>query len=77
MAESKTFEESLKELESIASELENGNLSLEDSIKKFEKGMKLSKECTDLLDKAEKKINILVKEDSGELKEETFVATEE
>jgi exodeoxyribonuclease VII small subunit len=40
MAESKTFEESLKELESIASELENGNLSLEDSIKKFEKGMK-------------------------------------
>ena len=68
----KTFEESLNELEIIASDLERGDLNLEDSIKKFETGMKLSKECSEKLENAEKRINILVQNENGELKEENF-----
>lgn len=76
MAQSKSFEESLNELEQIATNLESGNLGLDDAIKEFEKGIKLSKECSKKLDEAEKKINILVQGENGELKEENFVAEE-
>lgn len=69
----KTFEESLNELEKIAQNIESGNLNLEQAISEFEKGIKLSKECTDILDKAEKKINILVQGENGNLEEENFV----
>lgn len=51
-----SFEETIKELEKIATELENGDLSLEDSVSKFEEGMKLSKQCNDLLENAEKEL---------------------
>jgi len=68
-----TFEKSLEELENIANELERGNLSLEKSIETFEKGIKLSKECSEKLDKAEKRINILVQTENG-LEEENFLA---
>ena len=44
MEEKKTFEESLAQLEEIATKLESGNLGLEEAIKEFEKGIKLSKE---------------------------------
>ena len=71
-----SFEETIKELEKIATELENGDLSLEDSVSKFEEGMKLSKECNDLLENAEKRITILLK-DGEETKEESFVQEEE
>ncbi len=76
MEKEKTFEESLTELEQIASNLENGNLGLDEAIKEFEKGMKLSKECSKKLDEAEKKINILVQGENGELEEEKFVSEE-
>lgn len=76
MEKEKTFEESLSELEQIASNLENGNLGLDEAIKEFEKGMKLSKECSQKLDEAEKKINILVQGENGELEEENFVSEE-
>jgi exodeoxyribonuclease VII small subunit len=66
-----TFEENLKELEDIAIQLERGNLDLEKSIDIFEKGIKISKECTKYLDNAEKRINILVENESG-IKEEKF-----
>ena len=72
----KTFEDSLTELEKIATNLENGELGLEEAIKEFEKGMKLSKECTEKLDDAEKRINILVQGEDGTLQEENFVAKE-
>ncbi len=72
----KTFEDSLNELEKIATNLENGELGLEEAIKEFEKGMKLSKECTEKLDDAEKRINILVQGEDGSLKEENFVEQE-
>ena len=59
----KTFEESMAELEKIAKELESDNLTLDESIKKFEEGMKLSKECKETLDNAEKKITILINDE--------------
>ena len=70
------LEDNLKELEEIAKNLESGNLNLEEAIKEFEKGMALSKKCTEKLDEAEKKINILVQDENGNLTEETFVAEE-
>lgn len=60
MEKEKTFEENLKQLENIVAELEKGELSLEDSIAKFEKGIKVSKECNSKLEDAEKRINILL-----------------
>lgn len=68
----KSFEESLQELEEIARKLESGNLNLDEAISEFENGIKLSKECTKILDEAEKKINILVQNENGELVEEKF-----
>ena len=52
MKEDINFEDAMKELEKIAEELEKGNLSLDESVSKFEDGMKLSKKCSDLLDTA-------------------------
>ena len=46
MSNKKTFEDNLKELEEVATKLEAGNLGLDEAIEEFEKGMKLSKECT-------------------------------
>lgn len=76
MKEEKTFEENLKELEDIATKLESGDLGLDDAIKEFEKGIKLSKECSNKLDEAEKKINILVQGEDGKQEEENFVSEE-
>ena len=66
-----SFEEAMKELETIATELEKGDLSLEESVAKFEEGMKLSKQCNDIIEKAEKKINILLQKDA-KIEEEKF-----
>lgn len=68
----KSFEESLAKLEKIATEIEKGDLGLEQAISEFEKGIKLSKECSEKLDDAEKRINILVKNENGEMTEEEF-----
>lgn len=76
MKEEKTFEDDLKELEEIANNLESGKLNLDEAIKEFEKGMKLSKECTKKLDLAEKKINILVENDNGKIEEKEFETEE-
>ena len=65
------FEEAMEKLETITTELEKGDLSLEESMKKFEKGMELSKICNEILQNAEKKITILL-EENGEWKEENF-----
>ena len=64
------FEEAMKRLEQIVSSLEKGNLSLDESLKVFEEGVKLSKNCLRILDDAEKKVEILLKEkgDKGRLK---------
>lgn len=70
MAEKK-FEEMIENLEKISQELEQGNLSLDESVNKFEEGMKLSKDCANILENAEKKITILM-HDGEELQEEKF-----
>lgn len=67
-----SFEETMQNLQGIVQELEKGTLNLEDSVKKFEEGIELSKQCNKILENAEKKINILIKEDDN-IKEETFV----
>lgn len=67
------FEEAIKELEQIANILEKENLNLDESVKTFEKGMELSKICSEILEDAEKKITkLIVKED--EIEETDFVS---
>ena len=63
----KTFESSLAELEKIVEQLENGELSLEESLKLFETGVKLSRECRDRLSDAERRIEVLMKDGDGKL----------
>ena len=77
MDEDMNFEENMKKLELIANELEKGDLDLDASVKKFEEGMKISKECSDILEKAERKITMLIKNSNDELVEENFVQEEE
>ena len=59
------FEEKIKELEKITEELAGGELSLENSIKTFEKGIKLSNECSKELNETEKKVQKLIKIDES------------
>lgn len=66
-----SFEESINILETIVNELESGELTLDESVKKFEEGMKISKECNEILESAEKRITILLEKD-GKLEEEDF-----
>jgi exodeoxyribonuclease VII small subunit len=66
------FEESLKRLEKIVEQLERGDLPLEESIKLFEEGTRLSAECKDYLDKAEGKVQILTKQRDGSVKPGPF-----
>jgi len=59
MGKKNTLETSMKELEKIVSKLESGDFGLDESLKKFEDGIKLYKECRKYLSEAEKKIEIL------------------
>lgn len=72
----KTFEENIKELEEIVAKLEKGELDLDRSIKNFEQGIKISKECSKTLEDAERRINLLVESDSFNYSEEKFTADE-
>lgn len=68
-----SFEDAMKELEQIASQLEKGDLNLDQSVAKFEEGMKLSKTCNKILEDAEKRISILIKNED-DVTEENFSA---
>ncbi len=72
MAKKKSFEAALAELELIVREMESGDLSLEDAVKKYEIGIKQSKFCLDLLDKTEKKINLLSKDTNGKVTKDEY-----
>ena len=61
------FERALTELEQIVLKLEDGDLPLEESLELFEKGIKLSRDCRERLTKAERRIEILMKDASGEM----------
>jgi len=60
------FEEKLEELEKMVSELESGNVDLDDAIDKYTKAMKLAKECSDKLKTAEENVNKIMKENGLE-----------
>ena len=69
------FEELMVKLEEITNKLEKEQLSLDESVKLFEEGMKISKECNSKLEDAEKRITILINEDDV-IKEENFIPEE-
>lgn len=60
------FEEALKKLEKIVEDLEKGDLSLDEALKKYQEGIELSRLCSQRLENAKKKIDILVKNKKGE-----------
>lgn len=76
MAEKK-FETSLARLEEIVSELETGDLPLEQSLKLFEEGVKLARICNTRLQDAERKVEILLKDKSGNLVKNPFSEEDE
>lgn len=76
MAEQK-FEDAFQKLEAIVKRLEDGNLSLEESLKAFEEGVRLSRFCSKKLDEAEKKVEILLKDSNGRLVPQPFSLEEQ
>ena len=72
-----SFEKALEDLESIVEKLEKGGLSLNESLSLFEKGVKLARYLRDELEKAEKKVEILLKDEKGEIKEEPYELAQE
>lgn len=66
------FEKALSRLDTIVTELEAGELSLDDSLKIFEEGIKLSKACLKMLDEAEQKVEILVQDKDGRKRIQAF-----
>ena len=67
-----SFEQALKELETIVRNLESGAIALDDSLENFENGIKLVRRCNLLLDNAEKKVKKLARNEAGEVIEEDF-----
>jgi len=64
-AQSRSFEASLEALERIVQQLEDGDLPLEKSLELFEQGIKLSRECQERLSQAERRIEILLRDNQG------------
>lgn len=75
MASKKTFqfEDSLSKLEHLVGQMEDGDFSLEESLKAFEEGIKLTRECQQELKKAEQKVQMLIQK-NGELDSVPFAA---
>ena len=75
-----SFEEKIKKLETIVSELESGDVALEEAINKYSEAMKLSKECTDKLTEVTEKVNKILIEngtlENFEVKEQKKELTE-
>jgi exodeoxyribonuclease VII small subunit len=67
-----TFEEALNRLEKVVSELETADLPLEKALERFEAGMELSKICSSKLDDIEKRIHVVLKDQSGAIVTEPF-----
>lgn len=81
MAGKTNYEAEMKKLEGIVSKLESGNLELEDALRLFEEGVRISADCTRMLDSAQERMEILV-ESSGRLEtiefnDESFDKSEE
>jgi exodeoxyribonuclease VII small subunit len=61
------FEEALQKLEAIVAKMEEGDLPLEEALKAFEEGVRLAKFCTSKLDEAERKVEKLIRDQSGKV----------
>jgi len=73
MAKAKVkFEEKLTRLEKIVDEMESGDLTLDESLAKYEEGVNALKKCYEMLRDAEKRVDVLLKGEDGELKTEPF-----
>lgn len=77
MAGKVNFEKSIQELEDIVKKLEDGETTLDESLSLFERGVKLSAQCSKLLDTAEQKVNVLLQGSDGTMGEEPFLSGEE
>mgnify|MGYP000939954706 CR=1 FL=1 len=77
MSEEIKFEKALERLEKIVADLEAGDISLDEALKKYEEGVELSRACQKKLAQAEKKIEILTKGLDGSLKREPFEVDED
>lgn len=75
--QNKKFEAALEELEQVVEQLESGDLSLEDSLAAFEKGVGLVKLCNQKLTEVEKKVELLVKDKEGKLQLKPFESAAE
>ena len=71
------FEKALARLESIVAKLEKGELALEEALKLFEEGINISRFCNTKLDEAERKVEILLEDNEGQLVEKPFRSEEE
>ena len=69
-----SFEKAINDLEKIVKALESGDLSLEKALQKFETGIQLSRYCSETLDEAEKRVNLLMADESGRPQEKPFDA---
>ena len=67
-----TFEQSLARLEQIVGQLESGSLPLEESLKVFEEGIALARHCARYLEDAERRIELLTRDEAGALRTEPF-----
>ena len=66
------FEDALKQLEDTVHKIEEGNLSLDETLKAFEEGVKLARFCQAKLNEAQKKVDILMKDEKGNLRARPF-----
>lgn len=71
-----SFEEAIGELEQVVDKLEKGELSLDESLEVFQRGIELSRFCSKRLDEVERKITVLLEDENGQMHEETFGAAD-
>jgi exodeoxyribonuclease VII small subunit len=71
------FEEALQKLEAIVAKMEEGDLPLEEALKAFEEGVRLAKFCTSKLDEAERKVEKLIRDQSGKVQTAPFSEEED
>lgn len=71
------FEEALQKLEAIVAQMEEGDLSLEETLKAFEEGVRLAKFCTTKLDEAERKVEKLIRDQAGKVQPIPFSEAED
>ncbi len=72
MSEEMKFEKALEKLEKIVEELESGSIDLDEALRKYEEGVKLTRVCQQRLSVAEKKIQVLTRQLDGSLEKEPF-----